>query len=471
VRLDDATDRLADRRLLGDASVAIDDVVHDSRQAGPGRLFACLVGATHDGHDHAPGAVDAGAPALLAERPLDLDVPQVIVPDTRLALGPVAARVHGDPSRALTMVGVTGTNGKTTTTSLLRNVLAADGRVADVLGTLTGARTTPEATDLQRWLAEARRRGVEAVAMEVSSHALDQHRVAATHFDVAVFTNLSRDHLDYHGTMEAYFQAKAALFTPELCDRAVVNLDSPHGRLLRDSAKVPTVGFALADAQDLVLEADRSTFRWRGHRVEVHLGGRFNVANALAAATAAEQLGIDDQVVAAGLSAPVAVPGRFELVDAGQPFTVVVDFAHTPDGLEQLLSAARELAGDHRVLVVFGCGGDRDPTKRAPMGEVAARLADRVVLTADNSRGERTDDIISTVKQGYDTAADRRATDLVVEPDREAAIAIALSGADAGDLVVIAGKGHETGQTIGGVTTPFDDREVAARLLGERAGS
>ncbi|MFN8039263.1 MAG: UDP-N-acetylmuramoyl-L-alanyl-D-glutamate--2,6-diaminopimelate ligase [Acidimicrobiales bacterium] len=468
MRLDDATDRLADRRLLGDASVAVDDVVHDSRQAGPGRLFACLVGATHDGHDHASGAVHAGAPALLAQRPLDLDVPQVIVADTRAALGPVAARVHGDPSRALTMVGVTGTNGKTTTTSLLRNVLAADGRTADVLGTLTGVRTTPEATDLQRWLAQARRRGVEAVAMEVSSHALDQRRVAATHFDVAVFTNLSRDHLDYHGTMEAYFQAKALLFTPEYCDRAVVNLDSPHGRLLRDSAKVPTTGFTLADAVDLSLHAGGSTFRWRGHRVELQLGGRFNVANALAAAAAAEQLGIDDAVVAAGLSAPVVVPGRFELVDAGQPFTVVVDFAHTPDGLEQLLTAARELAGDHRVVVVFGCGGDRDPTKRAPMGEVAARLADRVVLTADNSRGERTDDIISTVKQGYDTAADRRATDLVVEPDRESAIALALAGAAEGDLVVVAGKGHETGQTIGGVTTPFDDREVVARLLGER---
>ena len=471
MRLDDATDRLADRRVLGDAGVAVDDVVHDSRQAGPGRLFACLVGAAHDGHDHAPSAVEAGAPALLAQRPLDLDVPQVIVTDTRLALGPVASRVHGDPSRALTMVGVTGTNGKTTTTALLRSVLEADGRTADVLGTLTGARTTPEATDLQRWLADARRRGVQAVAMEVSSHALDQHRVTATHFDVAVFTNLSRDHLDYHGTMEAYFQAKASLFTPEYCDRAVVNLDSPHGRLLRDSAKVPTVGFSLADADDLDLQADHATFRWRGRAVRLPLGGRFNVANALAAATAAEQLGIDIDVVADGLSAPLVVPGRFELVDAGQPFTVVVDFAHTPDGLEQLLAAARELAGAGRVHVVFGCGGDRDPTKRAPMGEVAARLADRVVLTADNSRGERTDDIISTVKQGYDTATDRRATDLVVEPDREAAIALALAGADPGDLVVIAGKGHETGQTIGDTTTPFDDREVAGRLLRERSGS
>ncbi|MEZ5140910.1 MAG: UDP-N-acetylmuramoyl-L-alanyl-D-glutamate--2,6-diaminopimelate ligase [Acidimicrobiales bacterium] len=467
MRLDDATDRLADRRLVGDPATEVTDVVHDSRDARAGAMFACLVGEHHDGHDYAAQATAAGAAALLTERPLDLDVAQVVVPSTRRALGPVAARVHGDPSRRLAMVGITGTNGKTTTAALVRAVLERGGRRADVLGTLSGVRTTPEAPDLQRWLAAALDRGVEAVAMEVSSHALAMHRVDATHFDVAVFTNLSRDHLDFHGTMEAYFEAKARLFTPELCDRAVVNLDSPHGRLLRDSARVPTVGFSLDDAEDLTLGPDTSTFRWRGRPVELHLGGRFNVANALAAATAAAELGVPDEVVAAGLSAPLSVPGRFELVDAGQPFTVVVDYAHTPDGLEQLLLAARELAGGHRVHVVFGCGGDRDPTKRSPMGEVAARLADRVVLTADNSRGERTDDIIATVKQGYETVLERRSSDLVVEPDRARAIRVAIAEADPGDLVVIAGKGHETGQTSGGVTVPFDDREVARRVLTE----
>ncbi len=453
----------ADPTRAGDLDIV--SVGYDSRRVAPGELFCCVRGEHRDGHEYAADAVAAGASALLGERVLALDVPQIVVADSRRAMATVAGAVFGHPSRALTVVGVTGTNGKTTTTYLLKAVLAAAGREVDVLGTLSGARTTPEAPDLQRWLAERRAAGVDAVAMEVSSHALALHRVDDTRFAVAVFTNLSRDHLDFHGTMEEYFRAKARLFEPDLSDRAVVNLDSPYGRLLRDAAKIPTTGFCLGDAQDLDLHVGESRFRWQGQAVRLPLGGRFNVANALAAATTGLVLGIEPEVIAAGLSTPVAVPGRFELVDVGQPFAVVVDYAHTPDGLEQLLAAGRELAGDGDVIVVFGCGGDRDPTKRAPMGEVAARLADRVILTADNSRGEETGAIIDAVRQGFANAARQRARELALEPDRDAAIGLAVRLAQPGDVVLIAGKGHETTQTVGGVSFPFDDREVARRHL------
>jgi UDP-N-acetylmuramoyl-L-alanyl-D-glutamate--2,6-diaminopimelate ligase len=451
-----------------DADVEVLDLAHDSRTVEPGSLFFCLPGTATDGHDHAPGALTAGAVALVVERRLDLPVAQVLVPDARVAMATMAAAFFGHPSSALAVVGVTGTNGKTTTTYLLRNVVEAAGRRCEVLGTLTGVRTTPEATDLQRTLAGWRDEGVEVVAMEVSSHALVQHRVEGTRFRVAVFTNLSRDHLDFHGSMEAYFEAKALLFTPELADRGVVNLDTPYGRLLADAAAVATDTYQLAEAEDLELGAGGSTFTWRGHRVSSPLAGAFNVANALAAAHAASALGIDDGTIARGLSLPLVVPGRFELVDAGQPFPVVVDYAHTPDGLEQLLVAADDLVGTNpvddrgRLLVVFGCGGDRDRTKRPAMGEVAAERADVVVLTADNSRSEETGAIIEAVTQGFDRTHPHRATELLVEPDRRAAIALALGRARPGDVLVVAGKGHETTQDLGGVVTDFDDRVVVA---------
>ncbi len=304
--------------------------------------------------------------------------------------------------------------------------------------------------------------------MEVSSHALELHRVDATRFSVAVFTNLSRDHLDFHGSMESYFAAKARLFEPDLAARGVVNADCPYGRLLVDTASIPTDAYAMAEATDLALEASGSSFTWRGHPVRLSLGGAFNVSNALAAAHAAAALGIDDATIAAGLSRALVVPGRFELVDAGQPFPVVVDYAHTPDGLEQLLVAADDLVGAGptgergRVVVVFGCGGDRDATKRPAMGEVAADRADLVVVTADNSRHEDTAAIIGAVTQGFERTHPRRATELTVEPDRRAAIAIALGAGRPGDVVLVAGKGHETTQDIGGVVTEFDDRVVVA---------
>lgn len=469
---------IADLEVLsvsGDASVDVTSVDHDSRAVHGGGLFCCIPGDRVDGHDFAREAVDSGAVALLVEHDVDLEVPQVRVSDVRGAMGPVAAAVYGRPSERLEVIGVTGTNGKTTTTYLLRNVLEEAGRRTEVLGTLSGERTTPEAPELQRRLAAWLGAGVQAVAMEVSSHALALRRVDGTRYRVAVFTNLSRDHLDFHHSMEEYFEAKARLFDPELSRCAVVDIDGPYGRLLRDAARIPTVGFSSADLRDVQVGLTSSRFTWRDTHVELGLGGAFNVSNALAAAEAAVALGIEPAVVAAGLGRPVVVPGRFETIDVGQPFTVIVDYAHTPDGLERLLETARDLAGGGTITVVFGCGGDRDSTKRPVMGEVAARLADRVVLTADNSRGEDTAAIIDSVEEGIERARRRAdAPELVIEPDRREAIASALDAARTGDVVLIAGKGHETTQTIGSSSVPFDDRVVAraelTRLAGRTAG-
>ncbi|HEX2274417.1 MAG TPA: UDP-N-acetylmuramoyl-L-alanyl-D-glutamate--2,6-diaminopimelate ligase [Acidimicrobiales bacterium] len=452
--------------LRGDpASTEVTAITHDSRAVTSGALFCCVPGAVADGHDHAADAVAAGASALLCEHVLPLEVTQVVVPSVRVAMPRAAAAFFGHPSRRLAVVGVTGTNGKTTTTHLLAAALRADGRPTEVVGTLSGPRTTPEATELQARLAALADAGTAAVSMEVSSHALAQHRVDATWFEVAVFTNLSQDHLDFHGSLEEYFAAKASLFSPDRAGVAVVNGDDPWGRRLLDAVSVPTRPFTLADAADLEVGPVSSTFRWEGEPVRLHLGGTFNVANALAAATAARELGADRAAVAAGLSSLTSVPGRFETVEAGQPFTVVVDYAHTPASLEQVLLAARHAAANDggRVLLVFGCGGDRDTAKRPAMGEVATRLADVAVLTSDNPRSEDPTAIIDAVRAGV-----RRPEVLVVEPERRAAIALALDQARPGDVVVVAGKGHETTQVTGTTVEPFDDRAVVRAQL-ERA--
>jgi UDP-N-acetylmuramoyl-L-alanyl-D-glutamate--2,6-diaminopimelate ligase len=418
-------------RLLGDVdvlevrgepgSVEVRAIAHDTAAVRPDTLFCCLRGARADGHDLAPRAVEAGAVALLCERFVDVAVAQARVPNTRAAMGPAAAALYGNPSADLRVVGVTGTNGKTTVAHLLGAIFEAHGWKGGVIGTLTGTRTTPEAPLLQEALARFRDEGAVGVAMEVSSHALDQHRVDGVRFAVGVFTNLTQDHLDYHHTMDEYFAAKARLFEPA-----------------------------------------GATFRWAGTPVRLRLRGRFNVTNALAAATAARQLGIPPADVAAGLGAVRAVPGRLEAVDAGQPFTVVVDYAHTPDGLERALEAARDLAAG-RVLLVFGAGGDRDHAKRPLMGEVAARLADVAILTSDNPRSEDPLAIIGEVRAGVTDARQ-----LIVEPDRAAAIGLAVARAEPGDVVVIAGKGHETGQEVAGVVHPFDDHDVARAALEAR---
>lgn len=447
-------------RLDGDATVALSSVTHDSRDVPEGALFCCVPGARTDGHDHAPAAVSAGAVALLCQRPVGAGVPEILVDDVRAAMGPASAEVLGRPGERLRMVGVTGTNGKTTVVSMVAAVLGYAGLRATTIGTLTGARTTPEAPELQTQLARFVDDGITHVAMEVSSHALAQHRVDGVPFAVGVFTNLGLDHLDFHGTPEAYFAAKARLFDPGRCEHGVVNLDDVHGRLLADVSGDSVVGFSLADAHDLVLSPSGSTFTWRGQRVELPLAGRHNVSNALAAAEACRALGLSDAVVAEGLAHVPTVPGRYERVESAAPFTVLVDYAHTPDALEGVLEATRELlpAGG-RLLVVFGCGGDRDRGKRPLMGEVACRLADVAVLTTDNPRSEDPAEIAEQVRAGCTDDA------LVVEPDRRVAIRTALGLARPGDVVVVAGKGHEQGQVFADRTEPFDDREVAAEEL------
>jgi UDP-N-acetylmuramoyl-L-alanyl-D-glutamate--2,6-diaminopimelate ligase len=473
--------------LTGDPNVEVTAITHDSRRVGPGAGFVCIPGTHADGHDYAAAAVGAGAVALLVERPLPLAVPQARVPSVRRAFGPLAATFFGHPSRAMRCLGVTGTNGKTTTTYLLEAIARAAGERVGVIGTV-GARlageqleslhTTPEASELQALLATMRDGGVTTVAMEVSSHALAQHRVDGTWFTVACFTNLSHEHLDYHGSLDAYFDAKAMLFDPARIGYATLNVGDASGRRLVDDAHergLPVLTFsgestdADVVATAIVYGRERTRFslveRDGDGRVTVDFGlvGPFNVTNALAAAATARAAGFDLETVAAGLGAPVVVPGRFERVDAGQPFSVIVDYAHTPDALARVLAAARSV-GDPgcRVIAVFGCGGDRDAAKRPLMGEAVGAGADVAVLTSDNPRSESPEAIADAVLPGL---REGRA-DVTVELDRRAAIAAALAGATAGDVVVIAGKGHETGQTTGEVTVPFDDRVVAREQLG-----
>jgi UDP-N-acetylmuramoyl-L-alanyl-D-glutamate--2,6-diaminopimelate ligase len=441
---------------------AIRSVTHDSRRVSPGALFCCVRGATVDGHAFAQRAVDAGAAALVVETlpHLRAPVPHVVVPDSRVALAWLSAAFHGYPSRRLTAVGVTGTNGKTTTAHLLAAILRAQGPVG-VMGTLDGGFTTPEAPVLQERLRGFADDGCVSAVMEVSSHSLALHRVDGTRFAAAVFTNLGRDHLDLHGTMEQYFAAKARLFTVALAERGVTNVDDVHGRLLLDAADIPMTTYGLADAADLVVTPTSLAFTWRGARLAVPIGGDFNVSNVLAAATTAHVLGMEPDDIGAALAVATPVPGRFEPVDAGQDFAVVVDYAHTPDGLAKVLQAARAAASG-RVLVVFGAGGDRDREKRPEMGAVVARGADVAVVTSDNPRSEDPLAIITSICSGM--VGDYRAT-VIVEPDRRAAIAAAFREARPGDVVVIAGKGHETTQTLGTHVVPFDDRHVARELL------
>lgn len=467
-----------DARVEGGAGVTVASITHDSRETEPGGMFACLRGDNVDGHEFVATAVAAGVGALLVDHHVDLpggadEVAQLVVTDTRAALGPVAAAVYGDPSTALRVVGITGTNGKTTTAAMLASILRASGDQTSVYGTLTGIRTTPEAPELQQRLAASRAHGDLSVVMEVSSHALTYRRVDGTRFDAAVFTNLGRDHLDLHGSIEEYFAAKASLFDPRLTVLGVVNADDEHGRRLSAAAPIEIVEFTRAQASDEVVGPGALHFTWHGGnepvRIDVPVGGAFNVMNALAAATTAAALGVGTEAIVVGLATLDPVPGRFERVTAvgGAPIDVVVDYAHTPDGLEEAIaSAGASLDGRGRVIVVFGAGGDRDHDKRPTMGAVAARLADLVIVTSDNPRTEDPlviiDDIVAGIASG-----DRSRVE--IEPDRAAAIRLAVGRAQPGDLVVVAGKGHETTQTIGTDALPFDDRQVARQALVDRA--
>ncbi|MXW61565.1 MAG: UDP-N-acetylmuramoyl-L-alanyl-D-glutamate--2,6-diaminopimelate ligase [Acidimicrobiaceae bacterium] len=445
------------------AEIELSDVCHDSRAMVPGALFAAIPGDSSDGHSYAGDAVEAGAAAVLVERPLGLGVPELRVASVRESLGPVASAVHGEPSRALQLVGVTGTNGKTTTVRILSCLLSELGIPVAEVGTLTGERTTPEAPELQRFLADAVARDVAAVAMEVSSHGLAQHRVDGCRFTVAAFTNLGNDHLDYHGTIEEYFAAKQRLFSPELSDLAIVNVDSEFGLRLADEINIPVIAVGAHLVDSLRFDRYMNKFRWRERAVHLPLAGEFNVANAVMAAEIAVALGHRPGDVAEALATTPSVPGRFEVIDQGQPFSVVVDYAHTHDALEAVLAAARAVT-KNSLIVVFGAGGNRDHDKRPMMGKVVRSLADRVVVTSDNPRDEPPEDIISAIVSGMPIPPD------LVEVDRRRAIGAAFDVAREGDLVLLAGKGHETTQTIGSQVVSFDDRQVAEEELQLRTG-
>ncbi len=474
ISMDDLVDYLAslfpEARLVAKSQSSAEpesvlvDASHDSRAVGPGWLFCCVPGHVADGHDFAAQAVAAGASALLVERELELEVPQIVVGDVRAVMGTAAAAIHDHPSSKLRVIGVTGTNGKSSIVQLLVDVFSAAGVEADLIGTLKGARTTPESTDLQRLLADALKRGVDVMAMEVSSHALALKRVTGTQFAAAVFTNLTHDHLDFHGTVDNYFAAKAELFNTTFTSTGVVNADDNYGRRLLDgdgSDLSHLVSYTLADAEGLRFDGAHSLFSWRGHPVDLPLAGAHNVSNALAAAATASLLGLDEPTVAAALGGTKPVRGRFELVERGQPFLVAVDYAHTPDALDAALTAARQAAGTANVLVVFGCGGDRDVQKRPEMGRVAEHGADTVIVTSDNPRSEDPSTIMAAIKEGFS-----RPNDAHFVLDRREAIEFALTAAAPGDVVLIAGKGHETYQVIGDQTLDFDDRQVVEETLG-----
>ena len=473
MRLDELLAGYDGARVVGDPAVGIADLAYDSRKVEPGTLFFCVVGEKVDGHEFGARAVEDGAAALVVERELtDLEVTQVVVPDSRAAMAPLAARFWGDPTAQLKVVGVTGTNGKTTTAFLVREILQAADFYCGLLGTVKQViggvekeveRTTPEAIELQKTFRQMLDGGDEACAMEVSSHALSLHRADAIHFEVAIFTNLTQDHLDFHADMEDYFLAKRKLFEagPKV---AIVNVDDPYGRRLAEEFECVTFSAegAPADysASEIEFDASGASFSVGGMRLRTGLPGHFNVANALGAFAAAEAMGVGSEIAAAGLAKAARVPGRFEPIDEGQGFSVLVDYAHTPDSLENVLRAARRLTKG-RLISVFGAGGDRDRDKRPKMGRAGAELADFVWITSDNPRSEDPRMIVAEVKAGAKGDAQVK-----VEVDRRAAIAQALAYAQLGDTVVIAGKGHEQGQEFeGGRKIPFDDREVAREEL------
>jgi len=486
--LDELVADATSAKVLGDASVEVESLAYDNRKVGPGALFFCVPGERADGHDFAPGAVEAGAVGLVVERELDLDVAQVVVPNARASMAPLAARFWGDPTGELRVVGVTGTNGKTTTAFLIREILEAAGAQCGLLGTVKQVvggveeeveRTTPEAIDLQSTFRRMLDGGDRVCAMEVSSHALALHRSEAIRFEVALFTNLTQDHLDFHGGMEEYFLSKRRLFEVEP-GVSIVNVDDEYGRRLAGEFDCLTYSAEGAEAdicaRDIVLSAagaeftvaqrpaDRrpggGTLRPPGGVVRTRLPGHFNVANALAALAATMALGVDPDAAAAGLAQAAPPPGRFEPIDEGQPFAVVVDYAHTPDSLENLLRAARRLT-EGRVISVFGAGGDRDRGKRPLMGKAGAAGSDLAIVTSDNPRSEDPEAIVGEILAGVGEGEE-----VEVQLDRRAAIALAFDRAQPGDMVVIAGKGHEQGQEFeDGRRISFDDREVARREL------
>lgn len=473
-----------------DQNPAIGALAHDSRKVVPGTLFVCIPGATVDGHDFAAQALRQGAAALIAEHELEIgdQVPVLIVPDARKAVEAMAPWFFGDPGKKLRMLGVTGTNGKTTTTHIIREIFQRAGRSCGVVGTLhtlIGDRvipvknTTPDVLDLQSTLADMVESGMEYVTMEVSSHALALGRVAGCEFDSALFTNMTQDHLDFHYTMENYQEAKALLFrqldSPERCKAnktAIANIDDPTGLLMLEQTTARRISYGIENdadirAVDVDIRPEFARFRITGvmgdFLVQSKITGLFNIYNMLAAASVAFAEGVEPAVIRTALENFNHVPGRFERVDIDRPFSVIVDYAHTPDSLENVLRTAKHFVTG-RLIAVFGCGGDRDRTKRPVMGELAARYADQVIVTSDNPRSEAPDFIIGQIMEGMTTPAAREKTEAIA--DRYSAIKRAMDMARAGDVILLAGKGHETYQVLADRTIHFDDREVVRELAG-----
>ncbi|WP_079099957.1 UDP-N-acetylmuramoyl-L-alanyl-D-glutamate--2,6-diaminopimelate ligase [Streptomyces sp. WMMB 322] len=478
----------------GAEEAPVTGITHDSRAVRPGDVYAALPGARFHGADFASQAASLGAAAVLTdpagtERSADTGLPVLTVPDPRARMGALAAEIYGEPGRDLLQIGITGTSGKTTTAYLvdggLREAAAKTDELTGLIGTvesrigderLKSERTTPEATDLQALFAVMRERGVTAVAMEVSSHALVLGRVDGCVFDIAVFNNLSPEHLDFHPDMEDYFRAKRQLFTRARSRAGVVNFDDEYGQRLITESEVPVTTFSAeghpdADwrAEDVEVGPLGSTFTAVGPKDEsvraaAPIPGPFNVANALAALTALVAAGIDPQTAADGIAAVPGVPGRLERVDVGQDYLAIVDYAHKPDAVESVLFAIRKVT-EGRVHAVLGCGGDRDPNKRTAMGSALARLSDTAVLTSDNPRTEDPLAILATMLAGAaEVPAYDRGT-VLLEEDRAAAIRLAVERAEPGDTVIVLGKGHEQGQDIAGVVRPFDDTRVLREAI------
>jgi len=466
--------QLDDARVVGNANPVVTDLTHDSRRVAPGSMYVAISGSHVDGHDFVESAVAGGAVALCVDHEMNSDVTQLVVPDTRVALGELASFVHDHPSRSIDVIGVTGTNGKTTVTHFVESIAQAGGLVTGLIGTIhtryagravESAMTTPEASDFQRLLADMRDEGVQVVAAEVSSHALEFGRVASTRFAVAAFTNLSQDHLDFHGDMGTYRAAKERLFSDYELKSAVVNIDDPAGRDLAGTLRgelitVGTVGDVSVSGLTPMPGGSRFTIStpWGRSELAAPVLGEFNVSNLAMSAACCLAVGMNFDDVVAGMSRVAGVPGRFEIVSGSDPIVVIVDYAHTPEGVARAVDTARSLT-DGRVIGLIGAGGDRDRAKRPAMGAAIA-TADLAVITSDNPRSEDPDAIVASVVSGLGEG-----TNHVMEVDRRRAIDIAVDAAESGDVVLVLGRGHEPYQQIAGEKIPFDDRIVAAESL------
>ena len=457
--------RNSDFERVGEINdVEVHGLSYDSRLINSGDLFFCFKGEKKDSHDFVYDAIKGGASALVVERKIDIDFPQVISSSSRKMMSEIAEIFYEFPSREITTVGVTGTNGKTTTVNILSAIAKAAGEKTETIGTLTGQLTTPEAPDLQRQIRDSIGNGVSFLAMEVSSHALLQNRISRMTYDAAIFTNLSLDHLDYHGDMESYYKAKSSLFSPTHSKLAVINADNQFGKRLMNEVEIPKVCFSLNDVDIVERTLIKTTFRWKGKIIELKLPGVFNLENALAAAVTAEALGFNREVIAKGLESAKGTPGRFELLTHSdeEPY-IIVDYCHTPDGLEKILLSINELLPGARTHIVFGCGGDRDTSKRAQMGMISETHATNVYLTSDNPRSENQMAIINDILAGiHDTEP------VYVNPDRREAIFHAVTTANQDDVVLIAGKGCEPYQEISGTLHPFLDSDVGREALEAR---